>query len=252
MRVEYFLLANGARRNQLDPRAKLLLLVAINLVMFGTDLEGIDLAPRLLCAAIPFFALWSIGRRRAAWWYFAVYAVVLPLETLVLPQTRGPLNFALLMATGMFSRLLAGCAFAAYLMASTTVSEFLTAMRRMRAPDAIAIPLAAMFRYFPTLAEEAGAIRDAMRMRGMRGMGAALRSPLAHLERALVPLMMSTLRIGDELTAAALTKGLGSGPRTHIQEIRMRPRDWAACALALALVAYMFARHSLLSGRLSS
>ena len=238
-----FPFADDGLRASLDPRAKLLLLVAINLVMFGTDLEGIDLAPRLLCAAIPFFALWSIGRRRAAWWYFAVYAVVLPLETLVLPGTRGPLNFALLMATGMFSRLLAGCAFAYYLMSSTTVSEFLTAMRRMRAPDAIAIPLAAMFRYFPTLAEEAGAIRDAMRMRGM---GAVLRSPLAHLERALVPLMMSTLRIGDELTAAALTKGLGSGPRTHIQEIRMRPRDWAACAFALALVAYMFARHSLI------
>ena len=105
-----FPFADDGRRVSLDPRAKLLLLVAINLVMFGTDLEGIDLAPRLLCAAIPCFALWSIGRRRAAWWYFAAYAVVLPLETLVLPHLRGALNFALLMATGMLSRLLAGCA----------------------------------------------------------------------------------------------------------------------------------------------
>ena len=84
----------------------------------------------------------------------------------------------------------------------------------------------------------------------MRGMGAAdaLRRPLAHLEYGIVPLMMSTLRIGDELSAAALTKGLDSGrPRTHLGEIRMRPRDWATVALAAALIAYMFARHSLLS-----
>ena len=64
MRSRYFLFAREGGRAPLDPRAKLLLLVAINLVMFGTDLEGPDLAPRLLCAAIPFFALLAgVGRR---------------------------------------------------------------------------------------------------------------------------------------------------------------------------------------------
>ena len=56
-------------------------------------------------------------------------------------------------------------------------------------------------------------------------------------------------RAGEAVTEIGLGSG---GPRTHLCEIRMRLRDWAVVALAAALIAYMFARHSLLSGALSS
>lgn len=57
-----------------------------------------------------------------------------------------------------------------------------------------------MFRFFPTVGEEYGSIADAMRMRGIRFGGG---KPAKMLEYRMVPLMISCVKIGDELSAAA-------------------------------------------------
>lgn len=59
------------------------------------------------------------------------------------------------------------------------------------------------------------------------------------LEYQLVPMMTSTVRIGEELSASALTRGLG-GParRTNICRIGFRAQDavlLAGCLLVLAI-----------------
>ena len=58
--------------------------------------------------------------------------------------------------------------------------------------------------------EEYAAIRDAMKMRGIT----TLRSPMKMLEYRVVPLMISIAKIGEELSAAALTRGLGAPAKT--------------------------------------
>ena len=42
----------------------------------------------------------------------------------------------------------------AYLIASTSVSEFIGAMERMHLTEKIVIPLSVIFRFFPTVSEE--------------------------------------------------------------------------------------------------
>ena len=80
-----------------------------------------------------------------------------------------------------------------------------------------------MFRYFPTLGEEYRSIHDAMKMRGI---GQTIKDHLTYIEYVLVPIMMSTVRIADELSAASLTKGLSAGGRrTHICRIRLNALD---------------------------
>ena len=56
-----------------------------------------------------------------------------------------------------------------YLLSTTKVSEFVLAMQRMHIPEAFIIPFSVMFRFFPTISEEAGSIGNAMRMRGITG-----------------------------------------------------------------------------------
>ena len=123
----------------------------------------------------------------------------------------------------------------AYLVSSTTVREFVAAMERMHISDKIVIPLSVIFRFFPTVGEEYGAIRDAMKMRGIRFGG---EKPFLMVEYRLIPLMVSVVKIGDELSAAALTRGLG-GPvkRTNICRIGFHRQD----ILALLLCAGCFA-----------
>ena len=90
-------------------------------------------------------------------------------------------------------------------------------------PRQITIPMAVMFRFFPTVMEEWRAIGDAMKMRGIRLRGGKAGSIL---EYRLVPMLMCSVKIGEELSAASLTRGLG-GPvkRTNVCNIGIHVQD---------------------------
>ena len=74
--------------------------------------------------------------------------------------------------------------------------------------------MSVMFRFFPTVAEESRSINDAMRMRGV-GLRSIGDNPTVLLEYRLVPLLMAVVKIGDELSASALTRGLGGPEKAH-------------------------------------
>ena len=117
---------------------------------------------------------------------------------------------------------------------ATKVSEFVLAMQRMHIPEAFIIPFSVMFRFFPTISEEAGSIGNAMRMRGITGKN-FLKNPQAVLEYRIVPLMMSVVTIGNDLSAAALTRGLGNGKkRTSICKIGFHWKDFALMIIVTA------------------
>ena len=237
--MQYFQYTNENYRSALDPRTKLAMLIAINVVVMGTGFDGIDYVLRVACALVPLVCFFIIRKPKAALVYGVICVAMLLTEKFVIPNTQGVLNLVIVFTTGAFSRFLAGMAFAYYVFASTTVSEFVTAMKRMHMPDQITIPLSVMFRFFPTLGEEGKAISNAMRMRGI-GLGGTKGGALSHLEYVIVPLMMSTLRIGDELSAASLTKGLDVGcPRTHICNVRFGALDWFLVAASIAMLGYM-------------
>lgn len=101
----------------------------------------------------------------------------------------------------------------------------------------IVIPLSVMFRFFPTVGEEASSISDAMRMRGISFGG---NHPGKMLEYRLIPLMTCSVKIGDELSAAALTRGLGADvKRTNICKIGFRFVDYIVLLGCIITLAYL-------------
>ena len=90
--MQFFSHDNKDYRSILDPRTKLLLLIAINVVMMGTGFQGTDFALRMICAVIPFVLLLLIGKRRAALWYVIAGSVMLVCEGYVIPHTTGIIN----------------------------------------------------------------------------------------------------------------------------------------------------------------
>jgi energy-coupling factor transport system permease protein len=102
----------------------------------------------------------------------------------------------------------------------------------MRISDKITIPISVIFRFFPTVVEESRAINDAMRMRGIE-MGAKKASET--VEYRMVPLIASCSIIGEELSAAAMTRGLEVGKkRSCIWYIRFRIPDMLIITLCIA------------------
>ncbi len=88
---------------------------------------------------------------------------------------------------------------------------------------------------------EAESIGNAMRMRGITGKK-LFKNPQAVLEYRIVPFMMSVVTIGKDLSAVALTRGLGNGTkRTSICKIGFHWKDFALMlVVTVALLVFLF------------
>ena len=217
----------------LDPRTKLILLLTITTLMFSTSNEGIMNIVKPCLSLVPFALILSERRFKTAGKYLVLYAVCFILERIALTSLSGLLSFIVLAVTSIMTRFAPGIMTGAYLISSTSISEFIGAMERMHITEKIVIPMSVIFRFFPTISEEYQAIRDAMKMRGIRFGG---KNPFLMLE---YPLMVSVVKIGDELSAAALTRGLGAPvKRTNVCQIGFHVQDLIAilfCVICFAL-----------------
>ncbi len=89
------------------------------------------------------------------------------------------------------------------------ISDFVTAMQNMRLPKGFIITLAVIFRYLPTIREEFRCITNTMRLRGIGvNLKSVLLHPLKTSEYAVVPLVIRSMTVADELSASAMTRGL--------------------------------------------
>lgn len=205
-----------------DPRTKLFLTVTVSTIMITGGTGGFMNFVRPCLMACPIIFLLLSKKWKAAARFTVTYAVLFALELTVLPLLTGTWNFILGAAVGIYTHMLPGFIMGYYLVSTTTVSEFVAAMERMRVSQKVVIPVSVVFRFFPTVKEEYAAIRDAMKMRGIT----TLRSPMKMLEYRVVPLMISIAKIGEGLSAAALTRGLGAPQkRTNICTIKFGPLD---------------------------
>jgi energy-coupling factor transport system permease protein len=199
----------------LDPRTKLFLMLVVNISVF----KGGAVVIMAVMSAIPISLLMFSGRVKGGIICALLYIVAAFTNYYLVHITHGFLNVIIVMLSGMLYRMMPAFIMGYYLVATTTVSEFIASMERMRVPKQIVIPVSVMFRFFPTVKEEAESISDAMSMRGIKGIG-SLKNPMAALEYRLVPLLMCSVKIGDELSAASLTRGLDNPiKRTNICKV---------------------------------
>lgn len=219
----------------LDPRTKLMLLFNIALFVLGSaGGRSVEAFVPVLCA-MPAVLFVSAKRWKQAVSYAVIYLLSWLIYTRLVPMTNGAVSFILLGCSGILSRFLPGIAMGSYLISTTTVSEFTAAMLRLHLSEKIIIPLSVMFRFFPTVLDEAASISAAMKMRGVHIGG---RKAGKMLEYRLVPLMTCCVKIGEELSAAALTRGLGGDVRrTNICKIGFHMQDYVL--LGIGLIPYV-------------
>jgi energy-coupling factor transporter transmembrane protein EcfT len=229
----------GRNRVRFDPRTKLLLLFMITTLMFSTSNEGIMNYIKPILSILPFILLLTEKQWKTAIKYLLLYIVCFAVERVALMQLSGMASFILMALTSIMTRFAPGIMTGAYLVTSTSVSEFIAAMERMHISEKIVIPLSVIFRFLPTMKEEYQAINDAMRMRGIRFGG---KHPFLMMEYRLVPFMVSVVKIGDELSAAALTRGLGAPEkRTNICRIGFHLQDMILMVICLVcLLLFIF------------
>ncbi|MFV2019269.1 energy-coupling factor transporter transmembrane component T [Micromonospora sp. LOL_023] len=212
----------------LDPRTKILLVVLVSTAV--TSPGGLRFVPAALLIAVG-LALWEGARHRALVLPITVAAMWV-LGWLLPLWWPNPVTAIVSLVCTYLIRFVVAIGVGAHLIATTSPTELAAALRAAKAPRAISVTLAVMLRFFPVVVAESAAVRDAMRLRGLTGAGGFLRHPVLSLERFAVPMIASSLRASEDLSASAILRGLGS----HRTPTAMHPPRLGRTDLVMTLL----------------
>jgi energy-coupling factor transport system permease protein len=220
----------------LDPRTKLAVLVLINIFVITSP----SLATEAVGIGLVALTVLAMGSWKSFVKTIIIYAAMLGLLFLCGLFPNNILSAVLSMIIICFRKIAPTLFFAGGMIATTKVGELVSAMQKLRIPKPIVITFAVTLRFFPTAREEFASIKDAMRLRGIGlSAGNVLTRPLTVMECVIIPMMMRCATIAEELSAAAVTRGIESGgKRTSINELKMRGVDFLVIALFIALVVF--------------
>lgn len=225
----------------LDPRTKLLFMVLIATLMF---VVYNNMPYICVLAGLPFLLLIVNGQKKTAVIYGSLFVLAVIANYIkdiaTLPQL---LNCIVVLLIALVLRLFPTFMMGYYIIKSTKADEFVSSMERWHVSKKVLIPIAVVFRFVPTMQEESQSITEAMRMRGIQfGTKKFWKSPGTILEYRLIPLLISVVKIGDELSAAALTRGLGNSvKRTNIAQIGFSKNDAIVLIISIFLLLWAFA-----------
>lgn len=221
----------------LDPRTKILLCLTVSSVTFAASNVGIMKYILPCLAVIPLLSFVIMQKPLIVVYYALMYLFSMVVPPLLLPYASPVVNLFFTGIVAVFTKVLPGMSMFCFLILTTTVSEFVAAMDGLHISKKFSVPVSVMFRFFPTIQEEYGAIRDAMRLREV----GSWRNPMEMLEYRMVPLLTALVSIGNELSASALTKGLDSPVRrTNMCPIGFHWQDALAFSFCLSILIAFF------------
>lgn len=222
---------------KLDPRTKLFILLLCVIaasnapsLLYGFFLTALIGVTELLC-----------GKWRLALKGLLVYAVVYVLTIRVTGMT-GTLRTTFLAFFGLFHKVYPCGMMGVLIITTTQVNEFLSAMNRLHVPKKLVIPFAVMLRYFPAIGEDWRYIKDAMKMRDISpSLIGFMKRPAETVECIYVPLLTAASKTADELSVAALTRGIENPKqRTCLITIRFGIADGIAASIFVLYTAAAF------------
>lgn len=198
-----------------DPRTELLLLVLANVVAFTQHSVWVEITWVVLLLLL----IIACGCKRSAGKLAVAFGICLLLQYYIFPNAPKILasSFTILVsyARKIFPCLVVGT----LIVQKTPVRELMVALRKCHIPQGLIIPLSVTVRYFPALKEETGYIRDAMKLRNIHG--------IQKIEYLFVPTMISATTTAEELSAAAVTRGIENpAPKTSMIEMKLGVHDF--------------------------
>lgn len=218
----------------LEPRTKLLILAITSVSVFFNGsllIEG-------MFVLIPFFLLLQAEKYIIALKYISFFSILLVLQLYVIPLL--PLSIAGIMYMfDMYIRKLIPCVMLGTLLIHTTkVSSFLASVGRLGLPKGFTIALSVTLRYFPTMTQEWHFIKDAMSLRGLSvSIAGFLRQPFKMMEYVYVPMLVSASKISDEITQAAITRGIDhTGKRSCMEDVKFSFLDGVVILIYIIIV----------------
>lgn len=207
---------------KIDTRIKLILLLLVNISVLG--LKNLILGS--LCFSGVCLLTLLMGQKKKLVKYVILYFVTALISYGCLYLPAGLMS--ILSVFALFIRVMIPVIlFADVFLETTKVSELISAMYLLKMPRGLVITLSMTIRFFPTLKEELHQIYSAMRLRGMElSFKNLFTRPGEMFEAVIIPVIMRSVTIAEELSASAVSRGLDNpGPRSSFIEHKIKPSD---------------------------
>lgn len=224
----------GRSCRRIDPRTALL---ATCLLGIAAVLSNRPEAAHAACAIGALCAL-AAGAWRPCIALSAAYGLIAAVIALAEGAGNATLVIAVVMLSYMAQKFVVLALLGISLSKLASMQDLLAALQAMGAPQAVLIPCMVVLRFFPTIRRDASHLMESLKTRRMlAGGGYAFRHPALTCELLVVPLLMRSVRVSDELAASALVRGLGGETRpTMLHPLSFGARDAVVAALTLASI----------------
>lgn len=176
--------------------------------------------------------LYLSGEKKEAFKSVAIYLFLFRFMALsnlekLHPLIKIPLSF-LFIGQMFYLPFLAG----KYFLRTSDVGSIISSMDILKIPSSFSIPIAVMFRFFPSYKEERANIKLAMKIRGI-----SFKNPFKYMEYIMVPSLILSSNIIDDIAKAAETKCIAApGRKTRYRDISFNCIDILYLSLILVLV----------------
>ena len=219
---------------RVDPRTALL---ATCLLGIAAVISNRPEAAHAACAIGALCAL-AAGAWRPCIALSAAYGLIAAVMALAEGAGNTTLVIAVVMLSYMAQKFVVLSLLGISLSKLASMQDLLAALQAMGAPQAVLIPCMVVLRFFPTIRRDASHLMESLKTRRvLAGRGYALRHPALVCELLVVPLLMRSVRVSDELAASALVRGLGGEARpTMLHSLSFGVKDAVVTALTLASI----------------
>lgn len=222
-----------------DPRVWMFLVATVSLLTF---LCGSRLELASLFAILAMIMVWQKMIVKAIY-FLALYSALLALNAILWLIPIQPISMLLAMISLLLFRLIPVYMAYIILLEKTAVNELIIALEQMHISKLLIIPVAVVYRYIPTVKCEIMYVRDSLQMRGLKpSLTGMLLHPVTTVEKFMIPLLIRSGKLADELAAAALCKGLDTEhPRTSCTGVGFDRQDAFCCVIcAAAAMTFIF------------
>lgn len=204
----------------LDPRVFLLLLLFANTITFFQKSLWVEIG------WIVFIDVLMLAYRRykmSVQWILS-FCILLFLQYIILPAAPEVISMIFVILVNYSIRMFPCLMVGALMIREISLRRFVLAMRKLHFSEKLIIALSVTIRYFPAIKEEMHYIKDAMSLRKIKS--------TKKLEAMLVPLMMSATATAEELSAAAVTRGIENPiKKTSLLTMKLNCIDYVCCVI---------------------
>lgn len=167
--------------------------------------------------------------------FFLIYLITISLQYCVVFGINDNLKIMIGIIFYLITNFLPLFIIVSIMVSTIKTNELISVLEKMNISKDFIIALVVGFRYIPTIRQESRKIKENMKLRGINSnIKDYILHPFLSFEYMLVPLLFRSIKIAEELTLSAMTRGIEfEGKRSSFYNVSMKKIDYIILVLFL-------------------